>query len=54
MGYHRDTFYEIRRAFQVNGMAGLIEERRQRAAHARDSASSQMNQFSGARQVLGA
>ena len=28
MGYHRDTFYEIRRAFQVNGMAGLIEERR--------------------------
>jgi len=28
MGYHRDTFYEIRRAFQVNGVAGLIEERR--------------------------
>ena len=28
MGYHRDTFYEIRRAFQVSGMTGLIEERR--------------------------
>jgi transposase InsO family protein len=28
MGYHRDTFYEIRRAFQVNGVSGLIEERR--------------------------
>ena len=28
MSYHRDTFYEIRRAFQVNGISGLIEERR--------------------------
>jgi len=28
MGYHRDTFYEIRRAFQVGGVQALIEERR--------------------------
>jgi transposase InsO family protein len=28
MGYHRDTFYELRRAFQFGGAAGLVEERR--------------------------
>ena len=28
IGYHRDTFYEIRRAFQVGGVAALIEQRR--------------------------
>jgi transposase InsO family protein len=28
MGYHRDTFYEIRRAFQVGGVAALVEEKR--------------------------
>jgi transposase InsO family protein len=28
MGYHRDTFYEVRRAFQVGGTAGLVEKRR--------------------------
>lgn len=28
MGYHRDAFYEIRRAFQVGGVAGLVDERR--------------------------
>jgi transposase InsO family protein len=28
MGYHRNTFYEVRRAFQVGGVAALIEERR--------------------------
>jgi transposase InsO family protein len=28
MGYHRDSFYEIRRAFQTGGMAGLVEQRR--------------------------
>jgi transposase InsO family protein len=28
MGYHRDTFYEVRRAFQVGGVAALVEERR--------------------------
>jgi transposase InsO family protein len=28
MGYHRDTFYEIRRAFQIGGVAGLVDERR--------------------------
>jgi transposase InsO family protein len=28
MGYHRDTFYEVRRAFQVGGTAALIEEKR--------------------------
>src|SRR5262245_31963525 len=28
MGYHRDTFYEVRRAFQVGGVAGLVEQRR--------------------------
>jgi hypothetical protein len=27
-GYHRDTFYEVRRACQVGGVAGLVEERR--------------------------
>jgi hypothetical protein len=27
-GHHRDTFYEGRRAFQVGGVAALIEERR--------------------------
>jgi hypothetical protein len=25
MGYHRDSFYEIKRAFQVGGIAGLVE-----------------------------
>lgn len=28
MGYHRDTFYEVRRAFQVGGVSALIEEKR--------------------------
>jgi len=28
MGYHRDTFYEVRRAFQVGGVAALVEHRR--------------------------
>lgn len=28
MGYHRDTFYEVRRAFQVGGVAGLVEKKR--------------------------
>src|SRR5215831_21419049 len=28
MGYHRDTFYEVRRAFQVGGVAALVDERR--------------------------
>jgi transposase InsO family protein len=28
MGYHRDTFYEVRRAFQVGGVAALVENRR--------------------------
>lgn len=27
-GYHRDTFYEVRRAFQVGGVAALVESRR--------------------------
>jgi transposase InsO family protein len=34
MGYHRDTFYEVRRAFQVGGVAALVEARRgARAPH---------------------
>lgn len=28
MGYHRDTFYEVRRAFQVGGVTALVEEKR--------------------------
>jgi transposase InsO family protein len=28
MGYHRDTFYEVRRAFQVGGLAALVDQRR--------------------------
>ncbi len=28
MGYHRDSFYEIRRAFQTGGTAALVESRR--------------------------
>lgn len=28
MGYHRDTFYEVRRAFQTSGVAGLVEQKR--------------------------
>lgn len=28
MGYHRDTFYEVRRAFQVGGMEAFIEQKR--------------------------
>jgi transposase-like protein len=28
MGYHRDTFYEARRAFQVGGVQALVEQRR--------------------------
>jgi hypothetical protein len=25
MGYHRDTFYEVKRAFQIGGVATLVE-----------------------------
>ena len=28
MGYHRDTFYEVKRAFQVGGVDALIEQKR--------------------------
>ena len=28
IGYHRDTFYEVRRAFQVGGVAALVEQKR--------------------------
>lgn len=28
MGYHRDSFYEIRRAFQVGGVSALVEQKR--------------------------
>ena len=28
MGYHRDTFHEVRRAFQTGGVAALVEQRR--------------------------
>ena len=28
MGYHRDTFYEVRRAFQVGGVAARGKETR--------------------------
>jgi transposase InsO family protein len=28
MGYHRDTFYEVRRAFQVGGVASFVEDKR--------------------------
>ena len=28
MGYHRDTFYEVRRAFQQGGTAALLEQKR--------------------------
>jgi transposase InsO family protein len=28
MGYHRDTFYEVKRAFQTGGVAALVEKRR--------------------------
>jgi len=28
MGHHRDSFYEIRRAFQAGGVAALVEEKR--------------------------
>lgn len=34
MGFHRDTFYEVRRAFQVGGVAALVEQKRgPRAPH---------------------
>ena len=28
MGYHRDSFYEIKRAFQVGGVHALVEQKR--------------------------
>jgi transposase InsO family protein len=28
MGFHRDTFYEVRRAFQVGGVSALVESKR--------------------------
>ncbi|MEM9558650.1 MAG: helix-turn-helix domain-containing protein, partial [Acidobacteriota bacterium] len=28
MGYHRETFYEVKRAFQVGGVQALIEKKR--------------------------
>jgi hypothetical protein len=34
MGYHRDSFYEIRRSFQKGGVSALVEEKRgPRAPH---------------------
>jgi hypothetical protein len=34
MGFHRDTLYEVRRAFQVGGVAALVEQcRGPRAPH---------------------
>src|SRR4030095_2188117 len=27
MGYHRDSFYEIKRAFQVGGVHALVEQK---------------------------
>ena len=27
MGYHRDSFYEIKRAFQTGGVSALVEQR---------------------------
>ncbi len=34
MGYHRDSFYEIRRAFRKGGVSALVEEKRgPRAPH---------------------
>ena len=27
MGYHRDTFYEVQKAFKVGGVGALVEER---------------------------
>jgi transposase InsO family protein len=34
MGYHRDSFYEVRRAFQMGGVSALVEEKRgPRAPH---------------------
>lgn len=34
MGYHRDSFYEVRRAFQTGGVVALVEQRRgARAPH---------------------
>ena len=32
MGYHRDTFYEVRRAFQVGGVARREETRSEGSA----------------------
>ena len=28
MGHHRDSFYEIKRAFQTSGVAALVTQRR--------------------------
>jgi len=28
MGFHRDTFYEVRKAFQSGGVAALVEQKR--------------------------
>jgi hypothetical protein len=28
MGYHRDTFYAVKRAFQIGGVATLVEQKR--------------------------
>ena len=28
MGYHVDTFYKVRRAFKVGGLAALVEKKR--------------------------
>jgi hypothetical protein len=34
MGHHRDTFYEVKRAFQVGGVASLVDRKRgPRAPH---------------------
>ncbi len=28
MGYHRDRFYEVKRGFQIGGLATLVEQKR--------------------------
>jgi hypothetical protein len=28
MGYHRETFYEVQKAFKVGGVATLVQQRR--------------------------
>jgi len=52
MGYHRDSFYEIRRAFQVRGTGALVEEKQGRTLAEAELARRPHSSSLGARRLV--